>query len=86
MQKKFQQVRITRTKNGLDEALGIDDKFRPSLFTPSSYDEYANCAVTNGEASQESKGIKAHCMFNQLESFHCTTGMPPCLGKQLSTI
>ena len=65
---------------------GIDDKFRPSLFTPSSYDEYANCAVTNGEASQESKGIKAHCMFNQLESFHCTTGMPPCLGKQLSTI
>ena len=59
---------------------GIEDDFNPELFTTSVYDELANTADVNGGASDESLGIKTHCIFNSLEAFHCTTGMPPCLG------
>ena len=41
---------------------------------------FADIAVTNDESNTESCGIKKHCIFNSLESYHCTTGMPPCLG------
>ena len=59
---------------------GVEEDFEPELFTESVYDELANTADRNGGPSAESCGIKTHCVFNCLESFHCATGMPPCLG------
>ena len=59
---------------------GVEDEFEPELFTEATYDALANKAETEGGGSKETCGIKANCIFNSLESFHCTSGMPPCLG------
>ena len=56
------------------------DGFSPERFTKESYDTFADLAEINGEASEDSRGIKGNCIFNVLESFHCVTGTPPCLG------
>ena len=58
----------------------IEENFHPIKFTKDSYDEFANLAVENGQASPETRGIKGNCCFNRLESYHCVVGMPPCLG------
>ena len=58
----------------------VEEDFQPDIFTEESYNSYADIAEENGEASSESMGIKGHCIFNKLQSFHCVTGMPPCLG------
>ena len=54
--------------------------FSPEHFTKESYDTFADLAEVNGEASEETRGIKGHCIFNVLKSFHSVTGTPPCLG------
>ena len=59
---------------------GVEEQFKPKLFTEAAYDDLANKAETEGGGSKETCGIKASCIFNSLESFHCSTGMPPCLG------
>ena len=59
---------------------GVREDFNPGLFTESVYDELADIADMNKGPSYETCGIKTHCMFNSLKAFHCSTGMPPCLG------
>ena len=59
---------------------GIVDGFDPGLFTKTVYDDAAKLADLNGGASTETCGIKTHCIFNSLQSFHCSQSMPPCLG------
>ena len=59
----------------------VEEGFHPDIFTEESYNSYADIAEENGQASPETTmGIKGHCIFNKLQSFHCVTGMPPCLG------
>ena len=56
------------------------EDYQPRLMTPEYYDELADLAVENGGSSPETLGIKNHCVFNSLLSFHCIGGMAPCLG------
>ena len=58
---------------------GVADGFEPELFTAREYDALADEAVENG-AGSNTCGIKGHCILNSLQSFHCITGFPPCLG------
>ena len=57
-----------------------EEGFDPEYFTEEKYDAFANLAVANDQPSEETRGIKGHCIFNILKSYHCSTGMPPCLG------
>ena len=58
----------------------IQGGYLPELLTKAKYDACADLALENGTSSKETLGIKGHCVFNQLKSFHCVTAMPPCLG------
>ena len=57
---------------------GCKDDFNPEVWTADMYDENAGKALEDEEA--ETFGIKRHCTFNQLKSFHCVNQTPPCLG------
>ena len=59
---------------------GVEEGYEPELFSEDAYDKFADIAVINGESNAESCGLKAHCLFNSFKSYHCSTGMPPCLG------
>ena len=48
-----------------------------------SVEEYDLNATLAEENEQDSCGIKRHCTFNQLDSFHCVKQMPPCLGHDV---
>ena len=58
----------------------ITEEFNPEVFSESVYDDLANVADQNEGGSAQTYGIKTHCIFNSLQAFHCTRGMPPCLG------
>lgn len=53
-------------------------EFEPDVWTRSVYDRLATVAEEEGVAQD---GVKGHCSFNKLDSFHCIGQMPPCLGK-----
>ena len=57
---------------------GCRDDFKPEKWTVQEYDQNADLAEENEEA--DTFGIKRHCTFNQLKSYHCVKQMPPCLG------
>ena len=58
----------------------IQDDYKTEFLTKENYDFFADLAVENGSSSLETRGIKGHCIFNELQSFHCVNQMPPCLG------
>ena len=58
----------------------IDEDYSTELLTKAKYDECADLAVANGTSSEETLGIKSHCVLNVLQSFHCVGQTPPCLG------
>jgi hypothetical protein len=47
------------------------------LRTKTNYNENVGIAQ---DTSKHSKGIKNDCVLNQLEYFHVTSGLPPCIG------
>ena len=53
--------------------------FEPNEWTVDKYNELAEKATEEGR-SAETLGVSGHCVFNQLESFHCIKQMPPCIG------
>ena len=55
------------------------DDYKTEILTKDKYDQCATLAVESG-ASDETLGIKGHCIFNGLESFHCVDQLAPCLG------
>lgn len=55
------------------------DDFKPDDWTVDQYDAYANKAEEEGRGVA-TFGVRGHCVFNQLKSFHCVLQMPPCLG------
>ena len=59
---------------------GCKEGYNPLKMTPEYYDRLADIAVENGGATNETFGIKGHCCFNSLQSFHCMGSMAPCLG------
>ena len=59
---------------------GIEDGFNPETFTKSVYDNLADAADLNGGGGPDTCGIKTHCIFNSLQAFHSSRGLPPCLG------
>ena len=58
---------------------GIEPDYKTNYITKEKYDACANLAMENGPSS-ESLGIKNHCVFNVLASFHCIDQCAPCLG------
>ena len=44
------------------------------------YDNLADAADLNGGGGPDTCGIKTHCIFNSLQAFHSSRGLPPCLG------
>ena len=56
-----------------------EEDFRPHKWTVRDYDSCAELAVEDPDA--ETFGIKGHCIFNQLESFHCIQQLPPFFLK-----
>ena len=58
----------------------IQEDYQTEYLTKEKYDACANLAQENGSSSAESLGIKSHCVFNELQSFHCVAQTPPCLG------
>ena len=59
---------------------GIDGDYSTEILTKERYDTFADLAVENGVQSRETHGIKGHCVFNELGSFHCVEQCAPCLG------
>ena len=59
---------------------GCKEDYHPDKLTPDLYDKLADIAVENGGATKETLGIKGHCTFNSLKSFHCIGSLAPCLG------
>ena len=59
---------------------GSEDNFHVEEWSVEEYDLNATLAEEN---EQDSCGIKRHCTFNQLDSFHCVKQMPPCLGHDV---
>ena len=59
---------------------GCEEDYHPVKMSPERYDQLADVATANGGACPESLGIKGHCCFNSLQSFHCMESMAPCLG------
>ena len=59
---------------------GIQEDYETEYMTKEIYDVCANLAIENGTSSSETLGIKSHCVFNELESFHNIVQTPPCLG------
>ena len=59
---------------------GREEGYYPPKFSVDSYNEFAQLAETNETHSPDTRGIKGTCCFNKLQSYHCATGMPPCLG------
>ena len=55
-----------------------EDNYIPEFWTKSEYDRLASNSENGDE--RESCGIKGHCIFNVLDSFHCIGQLPPCLG------
>ena len=58
----------------------IEDDYKTDFLTKEKYDACADLALENGSSSAETLGIKSHCVFNELRSFHCVDQTPPCLG------
>ena len=58
---------------------GCKDGYKTEILSEAQYDAYADKA-SEGEATSETQGIKKHCVFNELRSFHSVTQLPPCLG------
>ena len=58
---------------------GCKDKFKPDEWTVEDYEKNADKAIEEGYGP-ETFGVKDHCVFNQLESYHSILGMPPCIG------
>ena len=58
---------------------GCKDEYKTEYLSEAQYDAFADKAV-EGEASTATQGIKNHCVFNALRSFHCVSQLPPCLG------
>ena len=56
-----------------------DENYKTTILTPDKYDQCADRAQEDG-ASDTTLGIKAHCVFNELSSFHCVDQLAPCLG------
>ena len=56
-----------------------NETYKTELLTKDSYDKLADLAVEEG-ASLQTRSIKGHCVFNELESFHCVDQLPPCIG------
>ena len=59
---------------------GINDDYQTTYITKDKYDECANLSIEIGRPSPESLGIKGHCVFNSLKSFHCIDQCAPCVG------
>ena len=51
--------------------------------TTDEYDRLADLAEDSGGATAETLGVKGHCCFNSLQSFHSMESMAPCLGHDL---
>ena len=62
---------------------GCEEGYEPDDWTVESYNESADKADSENEEGDDTYGIKGHCTFNQLESFHCINQMPPCLGHDV---
>lgn len=60
---------------------GCETGYSTNLLTEEKYNSCADLAIENGGPSEETMGIKGHCTLNQLQSFHCVSSMPPCLGR-----
>jgi hypothetical protein len=58
----------------------IEENYHTEFLTKEKYDAFADLAVENGSQSEATHGIKGHCVFNVLESFHCADQCAPCLG------
>ena len=58
----------------------IQEDYQTEYLTREKYDACADLAIENGSSSPETLGVKAHCVFNELKSFHCVNQTPPCLG------
>ena len=58
---------------------GMEEGHQPELFTIPLYDGLAQGALEEGRGPN-TLGIRGHCVLNSLASFHCITGMSPCLG------
>ena len=50
---------------------------RDDVWTREDYNRLASEALATGD---EIDGVKGHCAFNKLRSFHCIGQLPPCLG------
>ena len=59
---------------------GCKEGYHPDSMTTELYDRLAGIAEEHGGATAETLGIKGHCIFNSLQSFHCIGSMAPCLG------
>jgi hypothetical protein len=56
------------------------DPTKPDEWTVQDYDQYAEIAKQEGNANEDTFGVKRHCTFNQLKSFHCVKQTAPCIG------
>ena len=65
-------------KEGLTHK-GCKEGFDPDDWTVAAYEELANNAEEEDNET-DTLGIKRHCCFNQLQSFHCILQMPACIG------
>ena len=59
---------------------GVDKEYCPEVFSETVYDDLADAADMIVGFSAETCGIKTHCIFNSLQAFHTSRGLPPCLG------
>ena len=59
---------------------GCKEGFNPEKWTVEEYNRNADLAEESDGNDVDTCGVKRHCTFNQLTSFHCVNQMPPCLG------
>ena len=52
---------------------GVEEGYEPELFSEDAYDKFADIAFINRESNAESCGLKAHCLFNSFQSYHCSS-------------
>ena len=61
---------------------GCKDDFSAELWTEDEYERNADLAE-GGVDTADTFGIKKNCVFNSLQSFHCSRQLAPCLGHDV---
>ena len=59
---------------------GCEEDYVPGRMSTEEYDRLADLADASDGATAVTRGVKGHCCFNSLQSFHCMESMAPCLG------